>query len=189
MKVGDKVVRNPQTWNPSEFDKWISPTDVGTIVELMDDGIHADIRWPAGKEWRALEQLLPVNKTLPSPPSREDLYGKHESKYAKDDRTSIQLFAWEVGDGWLQLIDEFLSNVTTSNPQIVQIKEKFGGLRIYGSFNAEDEALLEVYEEKAYHTCDACSSPGRLISTNGWLSVRCDTHTPPNSTVVKFITE
>jgi hypothetical protein len=32
MKIGDRVVKNPETWMPSEFDAWGAGVGVGVIV-------------------------------------------------------------------------------------------------------------------------------------------------------------
>jgi len=60
--VGDRVVRNPATWQPNDFDLWGRGVGVGVVVEppfaLGPD--EADVRWPGGRcfEWTA--QLLPA---------------------------------------------------------------------------------------------------------------------------------
>lgn len=60
--VGDRVVRNPATWQPNDFDSWGRGVGVGVVVEppfpLGPD--EADVRWPGGRcfEWAA--QLLPA---------------------------------------------------------------------------------------------------------------------------------
>lgn len=61
--VGDKVVKNPETWIPNDFDSWGRGIGVGVVVEApfdVDDD-EADVRWPAGRCFEKAEQLLPYS--------------------------------------------------------------------------------------------------------------------------------
>jgi hypothetical protein len=62
FKVGDRVVRNPATWQPNDFDSWGRGVGVGQIVEppftLGPDEV--DVRWPGGRCFESVEQLLPA---------------------------------------------------------------------------------------------------------------------------------
>jgi hypothetical protein len=62
FQVGDRVVRNPVTWTPTEFDGWGAGECVGVVVEppfALDDGV-VDIRWPGGRCFQREEELLPA---------------------------------------------------------------------------------------------------------------------------------
>lgn len=58
--VGDRVVRNPATWQPNDFDSWGRGVGVGVVVEppfpLGPD--EADVRWPGGRCFEWAVQLL-----------------------------------------------------------------------------------------------------------------------------------
>jgi hypothetical protein len=60
--VGDRVVRNPETWQPNEFDSWGRGIGVGLVVEapFALGQNEVDVRWPGGRcfEWTA--ELLPA---------------------------------------------------------------------------------------------------------------------------------
>ena len=58
--------------------------------------------------------------------------------------------------------------------RIVQIKEKFGGLRWYDD-GAPKEVfdIINKYEDISYTTCIQCGKPATLI-TKGWISPFCD---------------
>jgi hypothetical protein len=62
FRVGDRVVRNPATWQPNEFDSWGRGIGVGVVVEppfpLGPDEV--DVRWPGGRCFESVEQLLPA---------------------------------------------------------------------------------------------------------------------------------
>ena len=57
---------------------------------------------------------------------------------------------------------------------ILQIKEKFGGLRFYiGCGTQEMFDLIEDAEDKSITICEECGRPGTLRN-GGWLVTRCD---------------
>lgn len=56
----------------------------------------------------------------------------------------------------------------------MQIKEKFGTLRLYYS-GANDDAMVacEAAENASRFVCESCGMPGRL-RTQGWNKTYCD---------------
>ncbi len=81
-----------------------------------------------------------------------------------------------VGEGWSLLIENLIVDLDHLgwNGTIMQVKEKFGGLRFYiGS--ATDEIFKRVHqaEEDSYSICEYCSQPGRCTGP-GWLRTLCD---------------
>ncbi len=61
-------------------------------------------------------------------------------------------------------------------PIIQQIKEKFGGLRVYiNGGNAEMRTCTHFAESMSYHTCEVCGSPGKLRKDD-WVKTLCDKH-------------
>jgi hypothetical protein len=62
FSVGDKVVRNPATWVPSDLDAWGRGHGVGVVIEpplhLGDSGV--DVRWPCGRCFEDVAGLLPA---------------------------------------------------------------------------------------------------------------------------------
>jgi hypothetical protein len=72
--------------------------------------------------------------------------------------------------------------------QILQAKQKFGGLRFYtensASFkesedfeekNQEFNRLVNLAEAESYELCEYCGEPGKSRS-GGWIQVLCDNH-------------
>ena len=62
--------------------------------------------------------------------------------------------------------------------RIVQVKEKYGGLRWYdgyvpSSIYHEFQDIINKYEELSYRTCVCCGRPATKIS-QGWISPFCD---------------
>ncbi len=62
FQVGDRVVRNPATWEPNDFDSWGRGVGAGLVLEppfpLGPDEV--DVRWPAGRCFESVGQLLPA---------------------------------------------------------------------------------------------------------------------------------
>ncbi len=69
--IGDRVIRNPATWRPNEFDSWGRGVGVGVVIEPpfpLDPG-ELDVRWPAGRCFESADQLLPA-PPVPEPDPR-----------------------------------------------------------------------------------------------------------------------
>ena len=61
-------------------------------------------------------------------------------------------------------------------PVVVQVKEKFGGLRFYvNAATDEHYNYINFAESMSYRICEVCGSPGKRY-TDGWHQVLCDTH-------------
>ena len=59
---------------------------------------------------------------------------------------------------------------------VLQIKEKFGGLRFYCSGgNSETAAMIRMAEAWASKTCEECGDRGKSRS-GGWVKTLCDEH-------------
>lgn len=93
-----------------------------------------------------------------------------------------------VGAGWWTLLDEAFTKIDAvldENPSaklhIVQIKEKFGGLRVYCSFDGPEDVnqlidtIIQGAETQAGTTCEVCGEPGEG-RYGGWIKVLCDKH-------------
>lgn len=82
--------------------------------------------------------------------------------------------------GWMSLVIELIDKCIAINPnfEIVQIKEKFGGLRFYiNGRNPDIEPIIHEYEGKCYHTCIKCGKPGDIkYGSKAWISPYCEQH-------------
>lgn len=101
-----------------------------------------------------------------------------------DPRATCMAFGADVDGGWRDIIwelSEKLENIILSKPEqdrsayhMTQLKEKFGGLRIYLSWDDDEtDAILLEAENKSFITCEYCGKPGTLQQT-GWWKVWCD---------------
>lgn len=90
-------------------------------------------------------------------------------------------------EGWYDIVEELLVKLSTvpswNTNQILQLKEKLAGLRVYRKYtgvdkdDAEISRLISAAEEQASRTCQACGSPGKLCSKDsGWLFIACPKH-------------
>ena len=100
---------------------------------------------------------------------------------------SLMAFGLEVGDGWLDLIDElcyklrhlietkYPDYITDEFPfEVVQVKEKFGGLRFYTNYtNDKIEKLITKYERKSFRICERCGKKGKLRADLPWIQTLC----------------
>ena len=60
--------------------------------------------------------------------------------------------------------------------EVLQVKEKFGGLRFY--VNRKSDAIrqrIEAAIQESLHTCEVCGQPGTLRE-NGLIKTLCDEH-------------
>ena len=101
---------------------------------------------------------------------------------------------FQCNDGWYELIRTLCFQITQEIAgtqlkfQVAQVKEKFGGLRFYYSWDSEPfddstSANLKFYtvngmvhfaESFSYKICEICGNSGKLRQVNGWMTTQCD---------------
>jgi hypothetical protein len=62
--IGDRVVKNRDRWQPSEFDRWGAGVGVGEVVGVLG-GLPTviDVRWPAGRCYQRADEVLLVTSS------------------------------------------------------------------------------------------------------------------------------
>ncbi|NIM21892.1 MAG: hypothetical protein GTN64_05660 [Candidatus Latescibacteria bacterium] len=85
---------------------------------------------------------------------------------------------YECGEGWHPIIDKAVAKIRKYHPDVefLQIKEKFGGLRIYTSYTSPAiEAIIELADEFCEETCEQCGKPGnlRMNGKRSWVKTMC----------------
>lgn len=84
-----------------------------------------------------------------------------------------------VGPGWASLIEELFSFMEQRKVdcKIIQVKEKWGGLRVYtdGLDETLDEKIQEL-EKRSFTICEVSGAPGKLRNCNGWYRTLSDVH-------------
>ena len=87
----------------------------------------------------------------------------------------------EVGPGWHPLVREVFEVLASDarSRTVVQVKEKFGGLRVYISpyfFDPVEHAILEICA-RSYEICEECGKPGQLCKKpSRWFKTLCEDH-------------
>lgn len=87
--------------------------------------------------------------------------------------------------GWFSLIKEVCDHIKTENPgfKIVQIKEKFGLLRIYTEPRYNNKPTQDAWnrlskvvrwaEHKSAFMCEICGNVGKIDHSRGWIKTHC----------------
>jgi len=84
-----------------------------------------------------------------------------------------------VGKGWENLVRRVYNAKTGMGTPvgIIQVKEKWGGLRIYTDYYDShlEEVIMKVGEE-SLTVCEVCGSPAGLVKKGTWYQTRCEEH-------------
>ena len=105
---------------------------------------------------------------------------------------ALMCFGFECGDGWFQIIwdacekleqlekekpiDEQAKNSLSGNSvEIIQVKEKYGSLRIYTDYATEEQwRALQEFENKSFTICETCGKEGASQNKGGWIKTECE---------------
>lgn len=113
-----------------------------------------------------------------------EFFEYYDKEFEDEPAPQISLFGFECDDGWYQIIEglcETISQLGVSL-QVVQVKEKFGGLRFYYQEVEVDEeryaymvhGAVQMAESMSFQNCEVCGNNGELRKDGGWLKTRCD---------------
>lgn len=133
------------------------------------------------------------------------LYEKYPQFFVNKDKTPMQspmCFGIETGNGWYEIISNLCwmikqhednkewrkKYLEENDPEKLkqesqyfqvkfdQIKEKYGGLRIY--FSGGDDyidGLVSMAEAMSYKICEICGNKGKP-NKSGWITTLCEEH-------------
>ena len=94
---------------------------------------------------------------------------------------------FEHDDGWFDILWRLCEDLEplvaefeeAGGPkfEVLQVKEKFGGLRFYVNCrrNEEIRQRIGIAAEESFHTCEVCGQPGTLREDR-WIRTLCDEH-------------
>jgi len=87
-----------------------------------------------------------------------------------DDMTTAYLVGWHKRD------DEVAALLEQSHSKVVffQVKEKFGGLRVYASGTDAVHDKIEELENRSFAICEDCGASGKHRTDLGWWQTLCD---------------
>lgn len=87
--------------------------------------------------------------------------------------------------GWLELVHDLCQDleeiIGDHEFQVVQVKEKFGGLRFYTGPLDKDifkavEDRIEKAEQESFTICEVCGEEGETDNDGWWINTLCDRH-------------
>jgi hypothetical protein len=138
------------------------------------------------------------------------LFEKYPNLFSNRTKTPMEsCMSWgcEVGNGWYDILSSLCWMITQHEKNIAerilirnkfgtqndqkdleyfpakfdQIKEKFGGLRVYFSGGDEYiEGLVSMAESFSYQICEECGEKGKP-NKGGWISTLCENCRHKNS--------
>lgn len=131
---------------------------------------------------------------------QQQLYDKYPELFSNKDKSIMEsCMGWgcDCGDGWYDILSSLCFSIKQHEDNIRwnteykqtkdatyksdycpvkfdQIKEKYGGLRVY--FTGGDdyiEGLVSMAESFSYKICEVCGERGKP-NKDGWISTLCD---------------
>jgi hypothetical protein len=84
---------------------------------------------------------------------------------------------FETGEGWNLLIKNLIQDLIRLgwDKEVIQVKEKFGGLRFYiNEGTSEIHQRIAKTEIESMKTCEITGKPGKLRTDIGWYRTLCD---------------
>lgn len=104
-------------------------------------------------------------------------------------KTPFEAYGIECHDGWKGLYQPLIDLCNLYGVEILQVKEKFGGLRFYiaGERAIDLDLLVDAAEAQSFHTCELCGEHGvkgwdpetrrpifRATTSGGWRKTLCE---------------
>ena len=115
---------------------------------------------------------------------QNELYEKYPKLFKQKNLPMNQTCMYwgiETGTGWYWLIDNLCSCIQSyidankkEQVEVVQIKEKFGGLRYY--INRSDDlinGMIWLAEHCSWNICEKCGTTHNITHTKGWIKTLC----------------
>jgi hypothetical protein len=107
--------------------------------------------------------------------------------YHADKMQTCMCWGFECRDGWFdlilrgslkleELIRDFVKNYPDCEyyPKASQVKEKYGTLRFYMTYETyEMSEVIKEMEKESKITCEKCGKPGKIRGL-GWFETLCD---------------
>ncbi len=110
---------------------------------------------------------------------------RHEFVLGKPEEMSLEEWNdpkkwWNEDGGWFPLVELASARCTQDGAPLVQVKEKFGALRIYVNGGNEDLfRYLWLIEDISSRFCEVCGRRGKTRTDLSWHRTLCDEHYAP----------
>ena len=82
-----------------------------------------------------------------------------------------------VGNGWRPLVEKLVDDIILIDKgvEVLQVKEKFGGLRFY-VYYADDKVydLIDKAEMESETICERCGTKDNVTTKGKWILTLCD---------------
>uniref|UniRef100_A0A6M3J9Q4 Uncharacterized protein n=1 Tax=viral metagenome TaxID=1070528 RepID=A0A6M3J9Q4_9ZZZZ len=111
----------------------------------------------------------------------DKLFSEFPEFFKSKDNHEISLmgFGFCCEDGWYDLIHKLCTDLKATlddqDFQVIQVKEKFGGLRFYvGPVPRNIRDLIRKAEMESYRTCERCGNKGSMTIKRGYYQVLCE---------------
>jgi len=89
-----------------------------------------------------------------------------------------EILQGSIGPGWIPLVMRLAESLVEAgwNRRLLQVKEKWGGLRFYIDYgNSEVFRLIEEAEKESYFICEDCGNNETAAARNdGWIRTLCN---------------
>jgi hypothetical protein len=107
-----------------------------------------------------------------------------------DIRHTAMARGFEHDDGWFDILwrlcedlEPLVAEFEEAGGQkfeVLQVKEKFGGLRFYVNCRKQEaiRQRIGIAAQESFHTCEVCGQPGTLREAR-WIKTLCDEHNTP----------
>lgn len=100
----------------------------------------------------------------------QDMYG--------DPMVTCMAWGCAHGDGWFAILHNACKKIAKLDKdktfKFEQIKEKFGGLRLYcAGGNEAIYKITDAAEKESYETCEHCGTKKNVTTEGSWLSTLC----------------
>ena len=92
---------------------------------------------------------------------------------------TIDISMVECGAGWEELYLPVIAEAQRQGVKVLQVKEKFGTLRIYLGASPDHDELWKAVtdaEMKSTHRCETCGAQGKARNIGMWMKTFCDVH-------------
>ena len=110
---------------------------------------------------------------------RKELLEKYD--FLKPTEDNLMEYGLCCDDGWLRLLEMTFKSINfivlrdNLDFEVIQVKQKLGGLRIYvGNANDDIRKIIEIAEIEAERTCEVCGKPGTTHYFSWLIKTVCD---------------